>query len=170
MANAFALNQRLIERLLLDYTIRAGTASDLSEIETLLPRLADFEIPAYRVREHLWQGDRDLILEWAEGIRDDVHVVVAVASERVVGAAALSTRKEMLSGEPSVHLEVLAISTSAEGAGIGSALMRESESIALSQGATSISLHVFSDNKRARSLYERHGYNNELIRYFKPLN
>ena len=154
----------------MNYSIRPGTASDLPEIEKLLPRLADFEVPSYRLPEHLWHGDRDLIHQWAQGERDDVRVAVATMGDSIVGVAALTIRKELLSGEPSVHLEILAISASAEGEGIGSALMQETESIALSLGATSISLHVFSENKRARSLYERHGYNGEWVRYFKPLN
>ena len=153
----------------MDYSIRTGIASDLPEIEKLLPRLTDFEVPSYRVPEHLWHGDRDLVLQWARGDRDDVHVVVATVANSVVGVAVLSDRKEMLSGEPTIHLEVLAISASAEGAGIGSALMQETELRARSQGVTGISLNAFSNNTRARSLYERHGYHGELVRYFKPL-
>ena len=153
----------------MNYSIRSGTPSDLPEIQKLLPRLADFNVPSYRIPEHLWHGDRDLILNWANGNQNDVFVTVAILDGNLVGVAAMSLRNELLSGESSAHLEVLAISGRAEGAGIGSALMRETESIALSKGAKSISLHVFSNNSRARSLYERHGYNDELIRYFKPL-
>lgn len=151
------------------YSIRCGNPLDLPGIEKLLPRLADFDVPSYRVPEHLWQGDRDIILEWAHGNRDDIEVTVATAEESVVGVAVLTLRKELLSGEPSAHLEVLSVSASAEGSGLGSALMKEVENIALNKGARSISLHVFSNNKRARALYERQGFNGELMRYFKPL-
>ena len=151
------------------YLIRFGTPLDLPGIEILLPRLADFDVPSYRVPEHLWQGDRDIILEWAQGYRDDIEVAVATAEDSVVGVAVLTLRKELLSGEPSAHLEVLAVAASVEGFGVGSALLREVETIALKNGARSISLHVFSKNKRARALYERQGFNGELMRYFKPL-
>lgn len=152
------------------YSIRFGTALDLPGIEILLPRLVDFDVPSYRVPEHLWQGDRDIILEWAHGNRDDIKVAVAIAGDSVVGVAVLSLRKELLSGDPSAHLEVLAVGASAEGCGVGSALMREVETIALNNGAKSISLHVFSNNKRARALYQRQGFNGELMRYYKPLD
>ncbi len=36
------------------YSIRAGTPNDLPEIEILLPRLADFDVPAYRVITSHW--------------------------------------------------------------------------------------------------------------------
>lgn len=152
------------------YSIRSGTPQDLSGIEKLLPRLADFDVPSGRVPEHLWHGDRDIILEWADGNRNDIKVAVAIADDNVVGVAVLTLRKEMLSGEPSAHLEVLAVDASAEGAGVGSALIHKIEAIASNNGAQSISLHVFSNNKRARALYERQGFNGELMRYFKPLN
>ncbi len=151
------------------YSIRAGTPNDLPEIEILLPRLADFDVPTYRVAKHLWQGDRDMVREWALGNRDDIEVVIAVAMDSIVGVAVLSLGNELLSGEPSVHLEVLAVGAGAEGAGVGSALIRETETIALAKGAKSISLHVFSNNKRARTLYERQGFNDDLRRYYKSL-
>jgi len=152
------------------YSIRAGTADDVTKIVELLPRLADFDIPQYRNPDHLWHGDRDMVLEWASGDRENVDVIVAAEGEAILGVAVVSTRLELLSAEPSVHLEVLAIASSAEGLGIGSALLKETESLALMHGARSISLHVFSANKRARALYERHGYMGELMRYLKPLD
>lgn len=151
------------------YSIRAGTPNDLAGIEILLPRLADFDLPAYRVAEHLWQGDRDMVREWALGNRVDVEVVIAADVDRIVGVAVLSLGNELLSGESSAHLEVLAVAASAEGAGVGSALMKETETIAQANGARSMSLHVFSNNNRARTLYERQGFNDDLRRYYKPL-
>ena len=37
------------------------------------------------------------------------------------------------------------------------------------RGARSMSLHVFSTNMRARAVYERLGYDGELMRYIKRL-
>ena len=152
------------------YSIREGKSADAPEIEALLPRLADFEVPEHRNPEHLWLGDRSLLRQWAGGDRPDVDVAVAVdEKDQVVGVAIVSEKPEMLSGSPSVHLETIAVSTSAEGHGIATALMRETDAMAVKRGADCISLHVFSDNTRARSLYERHGYHGELMRYYKPI-
>ncbi len=154
----------------MNYSIRVATADDLASLEALLPRLADFEVPNGRTSEELWQGDRDLILEWATGVRPDVEVIVAVSGEHVLGMAALTMRKELLSGDPSAHVEILSLSTDAEGQGIGTALMQAMDSIALKRGANSMSLHVFANNTRARALYEKQGYDGELMRYFKRLS
>jgi len=151
-------------------SIRAGTSEDLSVIETLLPRLADFEVPKNRNPNHLWEGDRELVREWAKGGRPEVEVIVAVEENQVVGVAVVSSRSEMLSGEPSAHLETLAVQVGKEGLGIGSRLMAEVDSSAKGMGAKSLTLHVFSANQRARALYERSGYSGELMRYYKTLD
>jgi len=118
----------------MDYSLRMATPDDVEEIAALMPRLADFNIPDNRNPDHLWQGDLNMFYEWASGDRDDVDVCVACSSEKVVGVAMLSMRKELLSSEPSVHLEVLALDKSAEGFGIGAALMDEVDRLAKKPG------------------------------------
>jgi len=151
------------------YSIRKGTPADASEIEALLPRLADFEVPGHRVPEDLWLGDKAMMQQWSKGNRPDVDVAVAIVDNGVVGIAIISEKAEMLSGQPSVHLETIAIAANMEGNGIGAALMQETEKMAIERGATCISLHVFSANTRARALYERHGFTGELMRYYKSI-
>ncbi len=153
----------------MDYTINTATANDLNGILALLPRLADFDIPKNRNPDHLWGGDADMVREWAAGKRDDVHIRIAVSDKKVIGVAVVSDRKEMLSGEPSAHLEVLALDKSAEGFGIAASLIDASDSLAKARGAKTISLNVFANNTKARALYERKGYDGELMRYIKPL-
>lgn len=153
----------------MDYQIRAATTADLNAIIELLPRLADFSIPANRKPEHLWHGDADIVREWAAGKKENTDISVACAANKVIGVTVVSARKELLSAEPSAHLEVLALDKSAEGFGIGAALIRESERLAKARGALSITLHVFSSNTRALALYERSGFDPELIRCIKPL-
>lgn len=153
----------------MNYSLRPGIPSDVPGIEKLLPRLAEFDVPDHRNPDHLWQGDVAMVRDWGLGNRPEVHVIVATVSGAIAGVAVVSERSELLSGEPSLHLEVLAIDSACEGIGIGSALMRETDLIAAEKGVDSISLHVFSANTRARALYERHGYSGELIRYLKPV-
>jgi len=155
----------------MDYSIKRADSSALDDIECLLPRLADFNVPSHRKAEHLWLGDREMVRGWASGQRPEVEVIVAINNDnqKTVGVAVVSHRKELLSGEPSAHLEVLALSKSAEGHGIATSLMQEIENIAVTNGASSLSLHVFANNAKARALYERQGFDGELLRYYKPL-
>jgi ribosomal protein S18 acetylase RimI-like enzyme len=152
------------------FTIRFATAADASAIRVLLPRLAAFTLPTHRQAEHLWESDAELLDQWATGMRPDVFVQVAHDHDNsVVGATITSLRPEPLSHAPSAHLEVLVVDDSVAGQGIGSALLREMERESRTRGATYITLHVFANNARARALYERSGFDGELLRYIKPL-
>ena len=136
----------------------------------LLPNLADFEIPVNRNPDHLWHGDRAMLQDWLADQAPDTFVLVAVdASDAVLGVAIVTMKEEMLSHEPSSHLEVLTVSNKAHRQGIGRSLIEHSESEAKARGAGSMTLHVFSNNTRARALYEKQGFNGELMRYYKEI-
>jgi len=153
----------------MNFTIQSASAADSKAVLALLPRLAEFEVPTNRNPDDLWQGDADVFREWLAGNRSDVEVLVARVNEETVGVSMFSFRKELLSGEPSAHLETLALEKSFEGQGIAKALMDETEKRVIEKGALWISLHVFANNTRARALYERQGFDGELLRYSKPL-
>jgi ribosomal protein S18 acetylase RimI-like enzyme len=96
------------------------------------------------------------------------HVAVD-ANNAVLGLSLVRLREEMLSHEPSAHLEVLAVAREAEGKGIGRALIVAAENAAQERGALTMTLHVFANNTRARHVYEELGYSGEIIRYIKEL-
>jgi ribosomal protein S18 acetylase RimI-like enzyme len=81
----------------------------------------------------------------------------------------VTLRPELLSQEPSAHLEALAVADGVEGQGIGQMLLKAAEAGAAANGAKTMTLHVFATNTRARKLYERFGYDGELVRYIKPI-
>lgn len=73
-----------------------------------------------------------------------------------------------MSHASSAHLEALVVADNAEGQGVGGSLLAAAEEEARQRGALSMSLHVFARNQRARKVYERAGFDGELIRYIKP--
>ena len=135
----------------------------------LLPRLADFDIPRNRDARDLWRHDEALLRQWQTGDADCIVHVAVDADNKVVGLSLVRLRPELLSGAPSAHLEALALDKSAEGKGTAQALLQRAEETSLARGATSMTLHVFAVNRRARKLYERAGYDGELVRYIKHL-
>lgn len=136
----------------------------------LMPRLADFELPESRTPEHLWSDDAKLLRRWLDGKEEClVHVAVSDA-QQVLGFTLVRLRPELLSHEPSAHLEAIAIDKSAEGCGVARLLLSTAEQSAREQGARSMTLHVFSTNKRATEFYERNDYFGELIRYIKDID
>ncbi len=151
--------------------VRAGRHEDLVALRLLLPRLADLEVLPGRDPEDLWRGDLALLEAWAGGTRGDIHVLVAELAPTLspAGLAMVRLMAEPLSGAPGAHLDVLAVASGAEGRGVGAGLMSAAESLALAHGATCMTLHVIDSNHRARRLYERSGFQAEVVRYIKQL-
>ncbi len=146
-----------------------ASAEHVDGIVALLPRLAEFDVPAHRDPTDLWHGDAELLRAWARGQRHDVSVCIAVdETGNVLGVAAASEREDLLSHAPSAHLEVLAVAGHAERQGLGHRLLKSIEQTMRDKGANGMSLHVFGKNHRARALYAREGFDEEIVRCFKP--
>ena len=155
---------------MVNYKTRAATATDGEAMMALMPRLSAFEIPESRTPEHLWLDDAELLREWIAGGADDCFVHVAEDDGgAILGLTLVRLRPELLSHEPSAHLEAIAVANEAEGKGIGKALLVAAEEDAQRRGARTMTLHVFATNTRARRFYERSGYDGEVIRYIKPI-
>ena len=45
----------------MDLIVRAATTADGNGLLELLPRLAEFDLPASRNPRHLWEGDAELV-------------------------------------------------------------------------------------------------------------
>jgi ribosomal protein S18 acetylase RimI-like enzyme len=154
----------------MSYRIRDAVPTDRDALVALLPRLAAFDLPPDRQPEDLWRGDRELLERHLRGDAPECFCLVAVdAAGTPIGVALVRTQPEPLSHDPSAHLEVLALAPSAEGQGIGRALVDAAEARARLRGAQHMTLHVFATNTRARALYERAGYVGEILRYRKVL-
>jgi len=152
------------------YAIRQARIDDGEAMLSLVPRLAAFDVPASRVPEHLWKDDAKLLRAWLDGEAGDSLVQVAETEEgAIIGMTLVRLKPELLSHEPSAHLEVIVVAAGAEGNGVGRALLGAAEDAARRHGARTMTLHVFACNTRARLLYEKSGYDGELMRYIKPL-
>jgi len=152
------------------FSIQLADASHGSQMIALLPELANFDIPERRKPDHLWHGDKEMIQEWMDGNRPESFCCVALSDEgEVAGLSFVTLREELLSHEPSAHLEVLVVSPKWRRHGLGERLSEAAEVEAKKRGAESITLHVFRKNERARALYKKLGYDEELLRCSKPL-
>lgn len=151
--------------------ISSAESHDLAAMLELFPRLAAFELPANRNPLHLWEGDAEMLRDWAAGECPECLVHVAKDDDdNLLGLTMVTLRPELLSHAPSAHLEAIVVAKEAEGSGIAKALMKTAEMAAIDRGAKSMSLHVFTRNERARRVYERAGFDGELMRYIKPFS
>lgn len=154
----------------MSFTIREATTEDADAMNALLPLLASFDVPAGRNPDDLWRGDRAMLESWLKGEAPDTFTLVTTGeSNVVVGVSIVTMREEMLSHEPSAHLEVLAVSDKVHRQGLGRRLIEASEKEAKARGASSMTLHVFGNNTRARALYSKLGFDEEMIRCYKPI-
>ena len=150
------------------YTIRAIDAQDLEAMVALLPQLADFQVPERRNPIDLWQSDAQLLGEVVAGSATMTFADVIVdTADRPHGLVLITLRDELMSHAPSAHLEAIVVSPEKRGKGLGQRLLQHAEEAAARRGARSLSLHVFSNNLRARGLYDQAGYDSELIRAIK---
>ena len=151
--------------------IRPATPSDRVFVLKLAARLVDgFDAPSHRTKTELIEGDRRALEAWFDNpSRDDEAMLIAERDGRPAGCAYLVTLIDYFNERPHAHLSVLAVEKSAEGQGVGSALLDACAEWARIRGFDRLTLIALVSNSRARGLYERKGFGGEYIRYVLPL-
>jgi GNAT superfamily N-acetyltransferase len=151
-------------------SIRNATPADREFVIGLADRLVDgFAAPSHRTRPELIEGDRRALAGWFDKSPAGEAMLIAELDGTPAGCAYLVTLVDYFNERPHAHLSVLAVEKSAEGKGVGSALLDACEQWARSRGSDRLTLSALVTNARARALYERRGFNGEYIRYVLPL-
>lgn len=150
-------------------TLRSARPSDRQFVLDLADRLASFEVPAWRDKPELVEGDRRALAEWFELQNDNEAMYIAELDGKPAGCAYLVTLVDYFNLRSHAHLSVLAVSADAEGQGVGTALLDQSIAWAKERGSDRLTLSALVTNSRARALYERKGFVGEYIRYVLPL-
>ena len=150
-------------------TIRPAQPSDREFVLSMADRLVSFDVPAFRAKDELAEGDRRALAEWFRDPKPDEALFVAEVEGRLAGCAYLVTLVDYFNERPHAHLSVLAVAADAESQGVGSALLDRSEAWARERRSDRLTLSALVTNARARGLYERRGFAGEYIRYVLPL-
>jgi len=149
----------------LDLIYKLGAPRDGGEVIALLPRLAEFNHPERLAAEDFWRGDVETVRRWQRGDEPNCFIILARSkTEALVGAALVRMMPEVMSRHPSCHLEALIVDSASEGHGVGAALIAAAKREAKGRGAFSMTLNVFETNCRARRLYNRLGFYDEIHR------
>ena len=159
--------------------IRAATAADCDFVLSMADRLVSFDVPVFRKKDELAEGDRRALAAWFDRLQDhsldarsanaDEAMFIAEVDGRPAGCAYLVTLVDYFNQRPHAHLSVLAVAAETEGKGVGSALLDRSQEWARERGSDRLTLSALVTNARARALYERRGFAGEYIRYVLPL-
>jgi len=150
--------------------IRPATAADAAWIMPLAPRLHDFGPPPWRSRAVMDQAVARVVERALTGAAADAVVLAAVdASGHGLGFTHVHTASDFFTGETHGHVSDLVVASGAEGRGVGRALMAAAEQWARGRGYRLLTLNVFEENRRARELYTRLGYQPDTTKLVKVL-
>jgi ribosomal protein S18 acetylase RimI-like enzyme len=150
--------------------IRPASSSDLEFIISLLPRLAEFGPPAWRNSAQMLDTDIQVLRDALLNTSPETMIFIAEDDQGVsLGFIHLQTGKDYYYHEAHGHIANIIVAPGGEGRGIGRILMTKGEEWARSQGFRWLTLSVFAQNLRARELYERLGYREDIMKYVKEL-
>ncbi|ALD19920.1 GNAT family N-acetyltransferase [Hymenobacter sp. DG25A] len=148
--------------------IRPATPADEPFIREVLPRLLAFGPPAWRDEAQLKARDIAVLLETLHHPAPHSGVFLAEQQGQPVGVLHLTTSTDFYQ-QTQAHITDLAVTTAAEGQGVGRALLAFAETWALERGYHWLTLSVFAQNSRARAVYERAGFGPDMMSYVKVL-
>jgi ribosomal protein S18 acetylase RimI-like enzyme len=86
-----------------------------------------------------------------------------------LGFIHLQTGTDYYNREEHGHIADIIVAPEGEGRGIGRVLMEKGEEWARAQGYRWLTLSVFAQNLRAREVYKRLGYGEDIMKYVKEL-
>lgn len=150
-------------------TIRPAVAGDTDFILALVPRFVDFALPHGRRKRETASAIRADIEHVLHDAPPGDHFFIADTGVTRSAFLHLQVQRDFFSGARACHVADLAVVPDCEGRGIGGALLAFAESWAGSNRCKLLTLSVFPGNARARGLYQRHGFTDDLVRMTKPL-
>lgn len=148
--------------------IRPATPADEAFIRAVMPRLVEFGPPAWREAAQLTATDVAVLLTSLREPTPQRQVLVAEQAGRPLGLLHLTVATDFYQ-QQHAHVADLAVAAEAEGQGIGRALLQYAEDWARNEGFPWLTLSVFAQNERARAVYERAGFQQDIIKYLKVL-
>ena len=148
----------------MDAQIRAAAAGDATAIGAVQVRAWQRAYRGIMPDDHLDGIDPDqraaMWRDLLDGDHPDRRILVATASDRVVGFAAFgAARRDATDGE----LYAINVDPDAWAAGLGRRLLRTATESLADAGFTRAELFVASANERARRLYESEGWTTDGV-------
>ena len=150
--------------------IRQHRPSDNEFILSLVSRFSEFELPEWRQRAEI-DGTNQASMERAlsEPGTESTIFIAEDENGKLAGFIHLQTENDYFREEKYGYISDLAVDASFEGQGIGRKLLETAEEWTRTKGYRLLALYVFSGNRRARQLYEKYGFQEEVIKYVKSV-
>jgi ribosomal protein S18 acetylase RimI-like enzyme len=150
--------------------IKPFTFSDTKFIESLVPRFSEFDLPTWRQRDEIDNTNLASLKKAMETPEPGSAIFIAEdETGKRAGFLHLQIQTDYFNGEKVAYISDLAVDSSFEGQGVGRIILDKAEEWAREQGCSMLTLYVFSNNSRARKVYEKLGFKEEVTKYVKPL-
>ena len=149
--------------------VRAARPDDRRFVLEAVFRLGAFGLPPGRTPHEIVEGEARTLRAFFDAAEPPDTLLIAEAEGEPLGFVFLEEKQDYFTGARHGHIGILAVTTTAEGRGAGSALMRAAERWARERRYPSLTLNVFDANQRARGIYEHFGFRPDTIKYLKPL-
>jgi ribosomal protein S18 acetylase RimI-like enzyme len=154
----------------MNINVRVFQPSDHDFIMSLITRFSDVDLPAWRSRSEVDRTNHMALQKAIHAPEPDSVIFIAEDEDgRRAGFIHLQTQIDYFNGEDHGYISDLAVDRSFEGQGVGRALMNKAEEWARQQGYSLLTLYVFAGNTRAQELYEKNGFQPEVIKYAKMI-
>ena len=154
-----------------DVRIRPAEIGDKDFILSLVPRLADFGPPAWRDAVQMTAHDARVLCD--KIVKQPPGTAIFIAEDKkgnALGFIHLQTGADYYNREEHGHIADIIVAPEGEGRGVGRALIEQGEQWARARGFRWLTLSVFTQNLRAREIYERLGYGEDIVKYVKELS
>lgn len=148
-------------------TIREFRTGDGAKVRDLADRLTE-GVAAWRDPATVMSAVRGWIGDSTSSDFDGTAFVACDNGGAIVGFLSLSTAGHF-AGELDAYIGELVVDTSAEGRGVGAALVAAAERRAIEDGHRCITLTTGAANERALGFYHHLGYVNEDVKLTKLL-
>jgi ribosomal protein S18 acetylase RimI-like enzyme len=150
--------------------IRPATRGDHDFIISLLPRLVEFGPPTWRDVSEMITTDTQVLSDKLINQTPDTAFFIAEDEKGVpLGFIHLQPGTDYYNHDQHGHIANIIVAPEGEGRGIGRMLIERGEQWARAQGFRWLTLSVFAQNLRAREVYKRLGYGEDIMRYVKEL-
>jgi GNAT superfamily N-acetyltransferase len=154
----------------MSFHIRRYTPADQEFVLSLAKRFSDFELPDWRSTAELDAANQVALKKVIEEPEPESALLLAEDEiGRPAGFVYAHAQVDFFNGQKVGYLSDLAVDKAFEGQGVGRLLMEAAETWAREQGYLKLALNVFATNTRARQTYEKFGFQQEVVKYVKPL-
>ena len=151
--------------------IRPASLQDRAFIQQLVPRFLEPGAPNGRDEAQIIHAIlAGMEQVWRFKRSKDGFFIAEDSSGHRLGFILLTSEIDFFTQEQHGHVADLAVLPTAEGQGIGQALMQFAEAWAKSHNYPFLTLNAFPQNKRGRSFYAQLGYQEDLIKYLTRLS